>query len=42
LQFLDDSALAPRAYHRELRISVNAPTHTGSSCPLAHEMVLRG
>ena len=25
-----------------LRISVNVPTHYGLSCPLAHEMVLRG
>ena len=25
-----------------VRISVNVPTHSGLSCPLAHEMVLRG
>jgi Cu+-exporting ATPase len=25
-----------------LRISVNVPTHSGLSCPLAHELVLRG
>ena len=26
----------------QLRISVNVPTHSGLSRPLAHEMVLRG